>query len=575
MNRKDNVMFIKSKKFIAAAVSAAVVLSSAGIAYAANNVKEEKSAESAAVTNITAEKNEQKPEKDETVYAFINADGGVNKIIVSDWLKNTLAENEIADYSELSGIENVKGNESFSGNGDMTWSAGGNDIYYSGTSEKALPVDVEITYLLDGNEIQPSELLGKSGRVTIRWKFTGNQYETRKIDGAEKKIYVPFAAVTGMLLDNDIFTNVETENCRLINDGDRSAVVGIAFAGLSENLELDGEKIQIPDSFEISADVENFSISNTFTIVTNEIFNNIEIDGFDDLSDLTGATTQLTDAMERLISGSGELSDGLAALANGSAELAEGVSALTVGSASLSEGSLTLYSGAAELSAGIDSLGGGLEQLDQNSAALNAGAKQVFESLLASATEQLTAAGVPVPALTIDNYAQTLDGVVAQLGNDKSTEQARGSIAALKAQLDSYNEFYVGLTAYTSGVASANAGVKQLEAGAKTLEAGAKTLSDGAAQLDGGLKTLNESVPSLKNGAEQLRDGAKELNEGIIKLNDEGISKLIDAVDGDIEGLLERIQLTSEVSSNYRTFAGLPNDTDGQVRFIYRTEAIE
>lgn len=499
----------------------------------------------------------------------------MNKLIVSDWLKNSLGEDDLADYSELGGIENVKGNESFSGSGDMTWSAGGNDIYYSGTSEKTLPVDIEITYLLDGNEIKPSELLGKSGRVTIRWKFTGNQYETRTVDGTEKKIYVPFAAVTGMLLDNDIFTNVETENCRLINDGDRSAVVGIAFAGLADNLELDSEKINIPDSFEISADVENFSISNTFTIVTNEIFNNIEIDGFDDLSDLTGATSKLSEAMNSLISGSGELSDGLAALADGSAELTEGVGALMSGFASLSEGSLTLYSGAAELSGGAESLSGGLEQLDQNSAALDAGAKQVFESLLASATEQLTAAGIPVSALTIENYAQTLDGVTAQLGTDKSTEQARGSIAALKVQLDSYNEFYSGLNAYTQGVASASEGAKQLNTGAKSLVDGAKTLSDGAAQLDSGIKMLNEKVPTLKSGAEQLRDGAKELNAGIIKLNDEGISKLIDAVDGDIEGLLERIQITSDVSSNYRTFSGLSDDMDGQVRFVYRTEAIE
>lgn len=568
-------MFIKSKKFIVAAVSAAVVLSSAGIVYAANSVKEETAVESSTTANAQRKKSEQKAEKDETVYAFINADGSMNKIIVSDWLKNSLGEDDLADYSELSGIENVKGNESFSGSGDMTWSAGGSDIYYSGTSEKDLPVDIEITYLLDGNEIKPSELLGKSGRVTIRWKFTGNQYETRTVDGAEKKIYVPFAAVTGMLLDNDIFTNVETENCRLINDGDRSAVVGIAFAGLADNLELDSDKINIPDSFGISADVENFSISNTFTIVTNEIFNNIEIDGFDDLSDLTSATSKLSEAMNSLISGSGELSDGLAALVDGSAELVEGVGALTAGSASLSEGSLTLYSGASELSKGIDALSGGLEQLDQNSAALNAGAKQVFESLLASATEQLTAAGISVPALTIENYAQTLDGVTAQLGTDKSTEQARGSIAALKAQLDSYNEFYSGLNAYTQGVTSASEGAKQLETGAKTLVDGAKTLSDGAAQLDSGIKTLNEKVPTLKSGAEQLCDGAKELNAGIIKLNDEGISKLIDAVDGDIEGLLERLQLTSEVSSNYCSFSGISGDADGKVRFVYRTEAIE
>lgn len=568
-------MCIRSKKIIAAAVSAAVILSSAGIAYAASTTKEDATVENTAVEAVKTDNIKQKTQKDETVYAFINADGSVKKTIVSDWLKNTRGETELEDYSELDGIENMKGSESFSGSGEMTWSADGNDIYYSGTADKTLPVDVEITYFLDGNEISPNELCGKSGRVTIRWKFRSSEYEICAVDGEDKKIYVPFAAVTGMLLDNDVFTNVEMENCRLINDGDRSAVVGIAFAGLSENLELDSEKLNIPDGFEISADVENFSLSNTFTVVTNEIFNNIEIDGFDDLSDLTGAMSQLSEAMDKLISGSGELSDGLVTLADSSAELVEGVGALTVGAANLSDGSLTLYTGASALSEGVNSLSGGLEELDRNSAALNEGAKQVFESMLASAFGQLAAAGIPVPSLTIENYAQTLDSVIAQLGNDKSTEQARESILTLKAQLDSYNGFYSGLSAYTQGVTTASEGAKQLGAGAKTLADGAKTLSDGAAQLDDGLKTLNESVPKLKSGAEQLRDGAKELNAGIIKLNDEGISKLIDAIDGDIEGLLGRIRLTSDVSSNYRTFSGLSSEADGKVRFVYRTDAIE
>ncbi len=568
-------MCIKSKKVIAAAVSAAVILSSAGIVCAASGTKDETAAENAVPAAVESEKTDRKVQKDETVYAFIDADGSVKKTIVSDWLKNTYGENELSDCSELDGIENVKGSESFSGSGEMTWSADGKDIYYSGTADKALPVDIEITYFLDGNEISPSELCGKSGRVAIRWKFKSDEYETRTVKGEEKKIYVPFAAVTGMLLDNDVFTNVETENCRLINDGDRSVVVGIAFAGLSENLELDSDELKIPDGFEISADVESFSLSNTFTVVTNEPFNNIEIDGFDELGGLTDAAVQLNDAMERLISGSGELADGLKTLKDGSAALAEGAGALGDGSARLAAGASSLYTGAAEVSVGAEALCGGLEQLDENSAALNAGAKQIFDMLINSANEQLKESGLPVQAITAENYAETLDGVIAQLGNGEATAAARESLTALKARLDSYNGFYSGLTAYTQGVASANEGAKQLSAGAKTLYEGAKTLSDGAMELDGGIKSLNESVPALTDGASRLYEGAKELNEGIIKLNDEGISKLIDAIDGDIEGLIERLELTSEVSSGYRTFSGLSDESDGQVRFVYRTEAIE
>lgn len=679
-------MCIRTKKILAAAVGAAVILSSAGIVYAADSDKNNAAENTEPAAVETKNDSEDTPVKDETVYVFANADGSRNKIIVSDWLKNTLGENALSDYSELSGIENVKGNESFSGSGDLTWSANGGDIYYQGTIDKTLPVDMKVTYLLDGNEISPADLAGKSGKVTIRYEFTNNQYETRTIDGKEEKIYVPFAAITGMLLDNDVFTNVEAKNCRLINDGDRSAVVGIAFPGLTENLGLDSEKVEIPEYFEITADVKNFSLTNTFTVATNEVFNDIEVDGFEDIDKLTEAATKLTDAMDQLISGSGELADGLETLLSSSDELAQGVNSLAGGSEQLAAGAKTLYDGTGELTAGVGTLYDGLSQLDENSAALNAGAKQVFDTLLATANEQLKAAGLDVPTLTVDNYKTVLDGVLAGLSDEGLTEQAREKVSAavnaqkdvitakvteavraqvqvkvletlgmtseqyeqgvaagvvsaeqqtqikaaidaqmasdevkalveqntseqidalieqnmqsadvknqltqgkaaakagresiksLITQLDSYNEFYTGLAAYTQGVSSAKAGAEQLDAGAQTLGSGAKELSDGMTELNAGVQKLGENVPALIGGVTQLRDGAKELNAGIIKLNDEGISKLVNAIDGDIEGVLHRLDLTSEVSENYRTFSGVSDETSGQVKFVYRTEAIE
>lgn len=679
-------MCIRTKKILAAAVGAAVILSSAGIAYAADSDKNNAAENTEPAAVETKNDSEDTPVKDETVYVFANADGSRNKIIVSDWLKNTLGENALSDYSELSGIENVKGDESFSGSGDLTWNANGGDIYYQGTIDKALPVDMKVTYLLDGSEISPADLAGKSGKVTIRYEFANNQYETRTIDGKEEKIYVPFAAITGMLLDNDVFTNVEVKNCRLINDGDRSAVVGIAFPGLTENLGLDSEKVEIPEYFEITADVKNFSLTNTFTVATNEVFNDIEVDGFEDIDKLTEAATKLTDAMDQLIGGSGELADGLETLLSSSDELAQGVNTLAGGSEQLAVGAKTLYDGTSELTAGVETLYGGLSQLDENSAALNAGAKQVFDTLLATANEQLKAAGLDVPTLTVDNYKTVLDGVMAGLSDEGLTEQAREKVSAavtaqkdvitakvteavraqvqakvletlgmtseqyeqgvaagavsaeqqaqikaavdaqmasdevkalveqntseqidalieqnmqsadvknqlaqgkaaakagresiksLIAQLDSYSEFYTGLAAYTQGVSSAKAGAEQLDAGAQTLGSGAKELSDGMTELNAGVQKLGENVPSLIDGVTQLRDGAKELNAGIIKLNDEGISKLVNAIDGDIEGVLHRLDLTSEVSENYRTFSGVSGETSGQVKFVYRTEAIE
>ena len=207
--------------------------------------------------------------KDESVYVLANTDGSVKKIIVSDWLRNTQNSVAIEDKSELSSIENVKGDEGHTDTGSArVWDAEGNDIYYTGTIEKELPVDMEVTYTLDGKTVTASELAGKSGRVTIRYAYTNKQYENVTIDGKMEKIYVPFAMLTGMLMDSDTFRNVEVTNGKILNDGDHTAIVGIAFPGLQDDLAIDRDTLDIPDSFTVSADVTDFHLSNTVTLLT-------------------------------------------------------------------------------------------------------------------------------------------------------------------------------------------------------------------------------------------------------------------------------------------------------------------
>ena len=284
------------------------------------------------------------------MYVLTGADGSVQKIIVSDWLKNACGEASLKDATSLENVENVKGEETFSTNKDGTvWDAKGNDVYYVGNSSKALPVSVSVSYVLDGREITPDELKGKSGHVTIRYSYQNNQYEMKEINGKQEKIYVPFATLTGVLLDNEVFTNVEVKGGRLINDGDRTIVAGIVFPGLKENLKADEAKFEIPDTLEIHADVKNFEIGTSISIATNEIFNQVNLDGIDSMDALRGAMEQLTDAMDQLLDGSSQLTDGLALLLEKSADLSSGVDRLASGSAELKKGAADLNNGAGQL----------------------------------------------------------------------------------------------------------------------------------------------------------------------------------------------------------------------------------
>lgn len=729
----------RATKFISLALCAVVLFAAVGTSVFALTGEGKESEDENQETTINASA-EAETSKDETVYVLAGADGTVQKIIVSDWIKNAMAADSLEDKTELSDIENIKGDESFTLGGDNScvWDAQGNDIYYQGNIEKELPVQMSVCYTLDGQAIAPEALAGQSGHVTIRFDYQNMQYEEVLLDGKTEKIYVPFTMLTGMLLDTEVFRNVTISNGKLINDGDRIAVVGIAFPGLQEDLAISKEKLDIPDYVEISADVENFEMGMTMTLATTELFGAIDSDKLD-LHELSDAMAELTDAMDQLMDGSSQLYDGLCTLLEKSGDLVSGINKLAEGAAQLKAGAESLDSGATQLQAGAAQLSSGLNTLNANSSSLNGGARQVFSSLLSMANTQLSEAGLSVPALTIDNYASVLDGVIASLDDtavyqaaleqvtatvnanrgmieEKVTEavqaqveaevsaqvtaavqetvtqavheneaqfraaviqQALGmtveeykaaieaglvtqeqqdavnaaveaamqaeidarmqreeiqaqinavtqqtvgeqmqsdeiqaliasntelqvqqaiseamssdavqaqlsaaaegakSVIALKSSLDSYNAFYLGLITYTSGVSSAAAGANELKTGADALKAGTSELSAGAAELLQGIQTMKDSAPALVDGITQLRDGSMELSDGLKQFNEEGIQKLIEAVDGDLDGLSNRIRVTADVAKHYTSFSGISEDMDGDVKFIYKTDSIE
>ena len=638
---------MKKNRIIAIVLAAALVCSLAGVsALAAGKQKNDTSSTPAAQTDSA----DTTPASatGETVYVIANADGSAKKVIVSQKYDPDDPNAAQEAQSSLTDAQNVK-----------------DDNCWQGTTDKPLPVTMHITYTLDGKSVSADALAGKSGHVTMRFDYENTQYETKTIAGKSQRIYVPFAVLTGAILDSDNFRNVSVTNGKLVDDGDHTVVVGMAFPGLQENLALDTDKLEIPSYVEVSADVTDFSIETTLTVVTNSVFNDVDDDKLDKdaLDELSDDLDKLTDAMEQLMDGSDELFDGLDTLLDKSHDLADGVGQLS----------------------------SGLKKLDANSAQLNEGAKTVFNTLLDTANKQLQAneslseAGITIPELTISNYADVLNGVIAKLDPDSViaqaeaaarqqvtaavraqegtvraavTEQVRQNVSdnvtaavkasvlegalksqgmtqeqyevaddtvkiaigsavdakmntaevqqnisatvsaqmaspevkalidqntkrqisllieqnmnsetvraqidaataqasagakqllALRQQLDSYNTFYIGLQAYTAGVAEAAAGAVK----------------------------LNKNMPDLIDGVKKLRDGSLELADGIKELNEEGIEKLVDAFDGDLTELSDRLQATVDVSRDYRSFINTTSSSGDGVKFIFRTDAIE
>ena len=648
----------------------------------------------------------------------------IKKVIVNDYIKNQIVteDGKVSDKSKL-------------------WDNEGNKLSYENEIEKDIPVDMEISYFLNGKKISADEIAGKSGRVTIRFDYKNNVYKTMKVNGKNEKIYSPFAVVSALILDNGHFRDVDVSNGKLVNDGTRTIVVGISLPGLQENLDIDKNDFEIPTYVEITADATDFELSTTLTVVTNEVFTEIDTNKLNSVEDLTNSMNDLKSAMTQLIDGSSKLYDGLSTLLEKSNELSNGINLLNDGATELKKGTFSLNSASVQLQNGAMTLYNGLNTLSANNDTLNGGAKQVFDTLLGTATTQLNEKGLSVPALTTENYAEILNGLIAQFDSDaiyqtvlnevtngvnakrgeieagvtqvvlekvteqvniavrevvteqvtagardtiakgviplvskgiytkesydeavangtieaglqeiieitineqmmsepiqklieKTTEekmnsdevkaiinekvneqmaseeikatiaenteaqvqkiisdmmnseeiqaklnqasQAAKSIIDLKTSLDSYNAFYAGLLTYTKGVSDAAKGAQLLKEGTDALKDGSVKLNDGAVQLSNGIAKMKENTPALISGVTELKDGSKKLNEGLNEFNEKGVKKITDLVDGDIDGLINRIKSTINLSKDYTAFS--ETDYNENANFIFRTDSIK
>ena len=404
----------RKKQIAALGLALAVAGSAAGVGiYAANRPAAPQTAEEAPRVMEAGPGAEETLHRDETVYVIANTDGSVRRIIVSDWIRNGLAAAQVEERSELSQVEAVKGSATYTLGQDnaRVWDAQGQDLYYQGSIEKALPVDMTVTYQMDGQTVTPGQIAGKSGHVTIRFDYQNRQYELVKIDGTEEKLYVPFAMLTGLLLDSDRFTNVTVSNGKLFCDGSHTAVVGVAFPGLQEDLAMEKDRLDIPDYVEIEADVKDFSLATAVTVASSGLFDQLDDETLEklELGELTDGIGRMTDAMDQLMDGSSQLYDGLCTLLDSSQQLIDGV----------------------------DRLCQGLNELTAHNSQLNGGAKQVFQSLIAAANSQLQTSGLTVPELTVDNYSQVLESLLQQLDGASAyaESEARKKIeAAVAAQ---------------------------------------------------------------------------------------------------------------------------------------------
>ena len=567
--------------------------------------------------------------KSETVYAVMNGDGSIKSTTVSEHLYSASGLANVTDKTTLTDIQNTESDAEFTQNGEeLVWNTNDTDVYYKGNTDKALPIDVKVTYALDGQEAALEDIIGKSGHLTVTVNLKNNETDTVNVNGKDRTIVTPLITAVGVILGGDA-SNVTAEHGMIESAAKSSVAAFVTLPGVKDSLsgllpdEVNSIEDYLQDTVTVEADVEDFTCpqvmvacaTSTAALGTSNVFD------LSSINDLTDGINQLNDAMSQLMDGASQLVDGTSQLAGGVLALLDGAN--------------TLNNGAAALDDGLGRLTNGLDTLSANNAALNAGAQQVADGVLASANKTLKEGGLIDEDMTWSNYEAVIDNILTM--NDKTLAAGRKKmVRTIWEQAPSFKDSQLDLALYLSAtktnhdleaalklmqnfdasmltgalemVTNADAkntakaelkyqvensqdmadvralktslsqiqffvsSVNQYTAGVQTAADGAHSAKDGSAQLAAGTKTLYDGVNTLNTGAGQLNDGAGRLNDGLNQFNEEGISKLTGALDQDqLHGLKTVLDEMTDRLNDYTSFAGAPDDAESSVKFVYKT----
>ena len=567
--------------------------------------------------------------KSETVYAVMNGDGSIKSTTVSEHLYSASGLANVTDKTTLTDIQNTESDAEFTQNGEeLVWNTNDTDVYYKGNTDKALPIDVKVTYALDGQEAALEDIIGKSGHLTVTVNLKNNETDTVNVNGKDRTIVTPLITAVGVILGGDA-SNVTAEHGMIESAAKSSVAAFVTLPGVKDSLsgllpdEVDSIEDYLQDTVTVEADVEDFTCpqvmvacaTSTAALGTSNVFD------LSSINDLTDGINQLNDAMSQLMDGASQLVDGTSQLAGGVLALLDGAN--------------TLNNGAAALDDGLGQLTNGLDTLSANNAALNAGAQQVADGVLASANKTLKEGGLIDEDMTWSNYEAVIDNILTM--NDKTLAAGRKKmVRTIWEQAPSFKDSQLDLALYLSATKTNHdleaalklmqnydpsmlcglvqlltsedakntakaelkyqvensqdmadvralktslsqiqffvSSVNQYTAGVQTAADGAHSAKDGSAQLAAGTKTLYDGVNTLNTGAGQLNDGAGRLNDGLNQFNEEGISKLTGALDQDqLHGLKTVLDEMTDRLNDYTSFAGAPDDAESSVKFVYKT----
>lgn len=565
--------------------------------------------------------------KTETIYSTLGVSGNVKKTTINTKLTD-ISKGDIEDYTYLENIKNLNGHEKFTRDGEkLTWKSTGKDIFYSGKYNDELPVKVNIKYYLDGEEVKPRDIKGKSGTITMKINFTNNSFDSKS------GMYTPFVVSTTMLIDGENNSNISISTGKVVSTGTKNVVTGISAPGLYESTNLSNFKDL--DTLTISYKTTDFSTNEIYFVITPKLLSEVDLSTLDKVDSLNSSLNLLQDSMNQLESGANKLNDGTASLKDGVNKLNSGTKSARDGSKKLNDGASSLNSGIKQSLDGAKALADGTGKVDTNLQTIIAGIKEQENNLTAKSSamqEQLKkvtelqqnnqatidklttgnqqiAAGVNAQvskyglditsndfstkleyahsnALIDDNTYKIDDNTYKTLASYKASydnnvglitlltdnnDSINTMVDSLKSSLSEINTALTTLDGYLSrlqneGTSMTKSGAQSLYAGLSKIYAGSTTLNSGTESLTSGLEALYSGTQTLVGGTNELSSGTSELANGISKINSEGINQLANYGEKAVN-YKNKLKTLTNLSKNYKGFASDNADT---TIFVYK-----
>lgn len=534
--------------------------------------------------------------KKETVYTELNSDGSISNITVNDHLINNDKLENIDDLTDLKDIMNISGDESFTLNGNkLSFKAISNDIIYTGTTDKELPIKIDIKYYLNNEEKDVNDIIGATGKVKIVFNYRNISSCYRNVNGVNKVLYTPFVITTGMILNNEYNSNIKVTNGKAINNGNSNIIVGIATPGLADSLGL--QELNNLNKITVSFETTRFEMPTVYSVATPKIIDNDDLKIFDKLTSISTSVDKLQTSIDSIEQGANDLLEGITKIDVGNNAIYDNLKLVTEKITELEQGSL-------KLEQGIETI---LEKLSSSESLLNnyISSESVTDMklLIKSNTDTIeklkttnqnlkdtydlfglsNLTNEMIMALDATTYSRlgltlTPEEITAknlQLIVVKATyENSYESNTKLITLLEKDNEALT-TTLQTLNDASSNITklMTTLTVALNDAKEGSKKIVDGTEKLKEGMELLTSNSKTLALGTDNLLDGGKKLTLGISDFNTKGINELLKYA-SKINNMAATSKELVKLSQNYGTFTMNNNKTNSETKFIMTIPAI-